>query len=50
MQVEIRADKAGKKSVCVSGYVNVVERESRILHDRSGPYIEKIAAGAFAKA
>ena len=50
MQVEIRADKAGKKSVCVSGYVNVVERESRVLHDRSGPYIEKIAAGAFAKA
>lgn len=50
MQVEIRADKAGKKSVRVSGYVNVVERESRVLHDRSGPYIEKIAAGAFAKA
>lgn len=47
MQVEIRAD---KKSIAVRGYVNVVGRDSRVLHDKMGPYIEQIVPGAFAKA
>lgn len=47
MQVEIRAD---KKSMAVRGYVNVVGRDSRVLHDKTGPYIEQITPGAFAKA
>ena len=47
MQVEIRAD---KKSMAVRGYVNVVGRDSRVLHDKQGPYIEQITPGAFAKA
>ena len=47
VQVEIRAD---KKSMAVRGYVNVVGRDSRVLHDKQGPYIEQIMPGAFAKA
>ena len=47
MQVEIRAD---RKSIAVRGYVNVVGRDSRVLHDKQGPYIEQIMPGAFAKA
>lgn len=47
LQVEIRAD---KKSMNVRGYVNVVGRDSRVLHDKTGPYIEQITPGAFAKA
>lgn len=47
MRVEIRAD---KKSIGVSGYVNVVGRDSRVLHDKQGPYIEQVTPGAFAKA
>lgn len=47
VQVEIRAD---KKSMAVRGYVNVVGRDSRVLHDKQGPYIEQITPGAFAKA
>ena len=47
MQVEIRAD---KKSMTVRGYVNVVGRDSRVLHDQTGPYIEQIMPGAFKKA
>lgn len=47
MRVEIRAD---KKSIGVSGYVNVVGRDSRVLHDKQGPYIEQVMPGAFAKA
>ena len=46
LQVEIRAD---KKSMSVRGYVNVVGRDSRVLHDKTGPYIEQIMPGAFAK-
>lgn len=46
MRVEIRAD---KKSIGVSGYVNVVGRDSRVLHDKQGPYIEQVMPGAFAK-
>lgn len=47
MRVEIRSD---KKSIGVSGYVNVVGRDSRVLHDKQGPYIEQVTPGAFAKA
>lgn len=43
--IEIRAD-----SVRISGYVNAVERESRILHDTAGEFIEKVRAGVFADA
>ena len=43
--VEIRAD-----SVIVSGYVNAVERESRILRDQTGEFVEKVRAGVFADA
>ena len=47
LQIEIRAD---KKSMAVRGYVNVVGRDSRVLHDKTGPYVEQIMPGAFAKA
>lgn len=47
MKIEIRAD---KKSMTVRGYVNVVARDSRPLHDKTGPYIEQITPGAFARA
>lgn len=47
MRVEIRAD---KKSMAIRGYVNVVGRDSRVLRDKQGPYIEQIMPGAFAKA
>lgn len=47
MQVEIRAN---KKSMTVRGYVNVVGRDSRVLHDKTGPYIEQIMPGAFKRA
>lgn len=46
MRVEVRAD----KSVHIHGYVNVVGRDSRVLRDKSGPYIEQVAPGAFARA
>lgn len=45
MNVVIRAD-----HVEVSGYVNAVERPSKILHDRSGDFIETVREGAFKKA
>ena len=47
MQVEIRAD---RKSMVVRGYVNVVGRDSRVLHDKQGPYIAQLRPGACAKA
>lgn len=45
MQVKIRAD-----HVEISGYVNAVERPSKVLHDRSGDFIETVKEGAFKKA
>ena len=42
MKMEIRAD-----SVVIDGYVNAVERESKVLHNREGKFVEKIKAGAF---
>lgn len=45
MNVVIRAD-----HVEISGYVNAVERPSKILHDRSGDFIETVREGAFKRA
>lgn len=42
MKIEIRAD-----SVIIDGYVNAVERDSKVLHNREGKFVEKIKAGAF---
>ena len=42
MKIEIRAD-----SVLIDGYVNAVERDSKVLHNANGPFVEKIKAGAF---
>ena len=46
MKVEIRADGAAR----ITGYVNVVGRESRVLQDVSGPFVEVIEPGTFRKA
>lgn len=45
MNVVIRAD-----HVEITGYVNAVERPSKVLHDRSGDFIETMKEGAFKKA
>ena len=45
MKVEIR-----NNSVLIDGYVNAVERDSKVLEDRQGKFIEKIKAGAFQRA
>lgn len=45
MKVEIRED-----SVLIDGYVNAVERDSKVLHNAKGPFVEKIKAGAFQRA
>lgn len=45
MRIEIRSD-----SVFVSGYVNVVQRESRTLPSPSGPFIEEIQPKTFERA
>lgn len=45
MEIRITAD-----SVDISGYVNAIERESRILHSRIGKFVEKVCKGAFGKA
>lgn len=45
MKIEVR-----NGSATISGYVNAVERESRVLQDKDGKFIEKIKAGTFAKA
>lgn len=45
MKIEIRAD-----CVMVDGYVNAVERDSKVLQDRNGRFVEKIRAGAFSRA
>ena len=37
-------------SVEIEGYVNAVERASKVLEDRSGEFIEIIKAGAFGRA
>lgn len=45
MQINIRED-----SVELEGYVNAVERNSRPMLSRMGKFIERIKAGAFARA
>lgn len=45
MKVEIRDD-----AVLIDGYVNAVERDSKVLRDASGSFIEKIKAGVFQRA
>lgn len=45
VRIEIRAD-----TVVIDGYVNAVERESKVISDRSGTFVEKIRAGAFQRA
>lgn len=45
MKVEIRGAHAH-----ISGYVNAVERDSKVLHDRDGPFIERAEAGVFQRA
>lgn len=45
MNILIRSD-----HVEISGYVNAVERPSKVLHDRSGDFIETMKEGAFKKA
>lgn len=45
MKVEIRND-----AVVIDGYVNAVERDSKVLTDRNGQFIEKIKAGTFQRA
>lgn len=46
MQTEIRADGTMK----ISGYVNTTGRESRVLADVTGKFVEVIEPGAFARA
>lgn len=45
MRIEIRDD-----AIMIDGYVNAVERESKVLRNRSGTFVEKIKAGAFNRA
>lgn len=45
MRIEIRGNQ-----VILDGYVNAVERESRVLPSPRGRFIEKIKAGTFARA
>ena len=45
MRVEVRNDK-----IIIDGYVNAVERTSRVLYDTRGEFIEKIRSGVFQKA
>ena len=45
MKVEIRGD-----SVHISGYVNAVERDSKVLHGPQGPFVERAEAGVFRRA
>lgn len=45
MRVEVRNNK-----IVIDGYVNAVERASKILYDTRGEFIEKIRSGVFQKA
>lgn len=42
MKVEIRG-----QQVHISGYVNAVERDSKVLYDKDGPFIERAESGVF---
>ena len=45
VRVEIRDD-----VVLIDGYVNAVERDSKVLRNKNGPFVEKIKAGVFQRA
>ena len=45
MNIRVKGD-----VVEIEGYVNAVERKSKILRDRFGEFVERIKVGAFAKA
>ena len=45
MKISIRAD-----SVEIEGYVNAIERNSKLLDSRTGKFIERICKGAFSSA
>lgn len=45
MQINVRED-----SIEVEGYVNAVERKSKLLHSRLGRFIERIKKGTFKRA
>lgn len=45
MQIEIRSDDLA----VISGYVNVVERESRVLRDALGQFVEIVRSGTFSQ-
>ena len=45
MKIEVRENK-----VIIDGYVNAVERFSKVLHDRDGNFIEKIMPKVFQRA
>lgn len=45
MKIKIRSD-----SVCIEGYVNAIERNSKPLMSRIGRFVERICKGAFSKA
>lgn len=45
MRVEVRNNK-----ILIDGYVNAVERTSKVLYDTRGQFIEKIRAGVFQRA
>lgn len=46
MKIEIRSN----ESAVIEGYVNVVERESRVIPDRQGDFVEVVKQGVFADA
>lgn len=46
MKIEIRAD----NTALITGYVNVVARESRVLRDVNGNFVELVEAGVFNRA
>ena len=45
MKIEVRGEK-----VHISGYVNAVERDSKVIWDRDGPFVERAQAGVFQRA
>lgn len=45
LEVRIRGD-----SVEISGYVNAIERKSKVLSSRAGQFVERICKGAFKRA
>lgn len=45
LKIELR-----NNCVHISGYVNAVERESRVLHDSSGEFVEVMKQGVFRRA